>query len=210
MGQSPEELRRDIERTREGLGETLDAIGDRVSPGRIMERKKNRVTYGMRSVRERVMGTVGDATSSVTSAVSGTAHSVGDSATGALDHVKSMPGAVGQQAQGAPVMAGAIAFGIGFLVAAAFPATQAEKDAGAKVMEKVEPLKEGLTATGKEVAEHLREPAMEAANQVKDAARESAQTVSDSAKTAVHDTSDQAKSAADSVKQDAQQARSNV
>jgi hypothetical protein len=44
MGQSAEELRRDIERTREGLGETLDAIGDRVSPGRIMERKKNRVT----------------------------------------------------------------------------------------------------------------------------------------------------------------------
>jgi hypothetical protein len=33
MGQSPEELRRDIERTREDLGGHLDAIGDRVSPG---------------------------------------------------------------------------------------------------------------------------------------------------------------------------------
>jgi len=210
MGQSPEELRRDIERTREGLGETLDAIGDRVSPGRIMERKKNRVTYGLRSVKERVMGTVGDTTSSVTSSVADRMHSVGDGASGALDHVKSMPGAVGQSAQGAPVMAGAIAFGVGFLVAAAFPATQAEKDAGAKVMEKVEPLKEELTSAGKEMAEHLKEPAMDAANQVKDAATQSAQTVTDSAKSAVQDTTEQAKAAAESVKQDAQQARSGT
>lgn len=210
MGQSPEELRRDIERTREGLGETLDAIGDRVSPGRMIERKKNRVSYGLRTVKERVMGTVGDTTSSLTSTVSDKVHSAGDSAHGAIDSVKEMPGAVRQQAQGAPAMAGAIAFGIGFLVAAAFPATQAEKDAGAKVMEKVEPLKGELAAAGKEMAEHLKEPAMDAANQVKDAAMESAQTLTDTAKTAVQDTAEQAKSAADSVKQDAQQARTNA
>lgn len=206
MGQSPEELRRDIERTREGLGETLDAIGDRVSPGRIMERRKNKVTYGLRSVRERVMGTVSDTGHSLTD----TMHSVGDSATGAVGHVREMPGTVREQAQGAPVMAGALAFGLGFLIAAAFPPSQAERQAGAKVMEKVEPLKEELTSAGKEMAEHLREPAMDAANQVKDAAKESAQTLTDTAKTAVQDTTEQAKSAADTVKQDAQQARSNA
>ena len=31
MGQSPEELKEEIETTRGDLGETLDAIGDRVS-----------------------------------------------------------------------------------------------------------------------------------------------------------------------------------
>jgi len=206
MGQSAEELKRDIERTREGLGETLDAIGDRVSPGRIVERRKNAVTYGIRSVRERVMGTVGDTTSSISDRM----HSVGDSATGAVDHVKEMPGAVRQQAQGAPVLAGAVAFGLGFLVAAAFPASQAEKDAGAKVLDKVEPLKGEIASAGKEMAEHLREPAMEAANQVKDAARESAQTVTESAKSAAQDTTEQAKSAAESVKTDAQETRSNI
>ena len=41
MGQSADELRHDIEATRGQLGETLDAIGDRVSPGRMIERRKN-------------------------------------------------------------------------------------------------------------------------------------------------------------------------
>ena len=205
MGQSAEELRRDIERTREGLGETLDAIGDRVSPGRIMERKKNRVTGTIRTARERVMGTVSDTAHGVSDRVSGGVHTVSDGASGALDTVKGVPGSVTQQAQGAPVMAGAIAFGIGFLVAAAFPASQAERDAGAKVLEKVEPLKGELASAGKEMAEHLKEPAVQAANQVKDAAKESAQTLTDTAKTAVQDTTEQAKSAADTVKQDAQQ-----
>ena len=42
MGQSAEELRREIEETRDNLTGTVDAIGDRVSPGRIVERKTNR------------------------------------------------------------------------------------------------------------------------------------------------------------------------
>ena len=57
MGQSTYELRRDIEQTRADLGETLDAIGDRVSPGRMIERRKNRMTSGIRSFKDRVMGT---------------------------------------------------------------------------------------------------------------------------------------------------------
>ena len=42
MGQSAEELRYEIADTRAELGQTLDAIGDRVSPGRMIERRKNR------------------------------------------------------------------------------------------------------------------------------------------------------------------------
>ena len=74
MGQSTEELRREIEYTRDDLGQTLDAIGDRVSPGRIVERRKNRVVNGLSSVRDRVMGTASDA-----------GNSIGDTAGGTVD-----------------------------------------------------------------------------------------------------------------------------
>ena len=44
MGQTAEELKQDIADTRDNLSDTLDAIGDRVSPGRVIERRKNRMT----------------------------------------------------------------------------------------------------------------------------------------------------------------------
>ena len=47
MGQSPEELKQDVESTRADLSDTLDAIGDRVSPGRMIERRKNRMRQGL-------------------------------------------------------------------------------------------------------------------------------------------------------------------
>jgi len=49
MGQNADELRRNIETTRENLGETVEAIGDRVSPGRMIERRKNRVMTNFRN-----------------------------------------------------------------------------------------------------------------------------------------------------------------
>ena len=68
MGQEPAELRRDIERRREELGDTIDAIGDRVSPGRIIERRRNRMADGVRSLKDRIMGTVESGTSAVSDA----------------------------------------------------------------------------------------------------------------------------------------------
>ena len=60
MGQNADELRRNIETTRENLGETVEAIGDRVSPGRMIERRKNRVMTNFRNIRERVLGSASD------------------------------------------------------------------------------------------------------------------------------------------------------
>ena len=44
MGQNADQLKREIADTRNDLGNTLDAIGDRVSPSRVIQRRKNRVT----------------------------------------------------------------------------------------------------------------------------------------------------------------------
>lgn len=54
---------------RSDLSGTVDAIGDRVSPNRIIERRTNRMRDGIRSVRESVMGPVSSAPGAVTGKV---------------------------------------------------------------------------------------------------------------------------------------------
>jgi ElaB/YqjD/DUF883 family membrane-anchored ribosome-binding protein len=189
MGQTAEELRREIDQTRNGLGETLDAIGDRVSPGRVLERKKNRMTGGVRSAVDRVMGKAHDAQQSV----SGAGH-------GAADTVRDLPDTITSQAQGTPLVAGAIAFAAGFMIAAAFPPSETEKAGASQLLDKVEPIKAELSHVGQEIAEHLKEPAMQAVEEVKTAAQDGAQCVTETAQQSAADTKDQVHEAVDTVK----------
>jgi hypothetical protein len=200
MGRSAEQLRREIEDTRGDLGETLDAIGDRVSPGRMMERRKNRLMNGVHTVRERVMGTASDAGSAVGHAVSDAVDGVADAAGGAVSTLKETPDTMRRETQGNPLAAGAIAMGVGVLLASVFPATAKERRAADQLMDKAEPLKEELMDTGREMAEHLKEPAREAVQEVKDAASEGAQSVTETAKEAAGTTSQSAREAADHVR----------
>ena len=202
MGQSAEQLRREIEYTRGDLGETLDAIGDRLSPGRMMERRKNRMRSGLQSVRERVMGTVSD-TGSVAGAVADTAGGVADAAGGAVSTLKETPDTVRQQTQGNPLAAGAIAMGVGVLLATVFPATEKERRAADQLIDKAEPLTAELKQAGREIAEHMREPAREAVEQVKEAASEGTQAVTDTARQATDTASHDARQAMDSVREEA-------
>ena len=203
MGQSAEQLRREIEYTRGDLGETLDAIGDRLSPGRMMERRKNRVRSGLQTVRERVMGTVSDTGSAVSGAVADTAGGVADAAGGAVSTLKETPDTVRQQTQGNPLAAGAIAMGFGVLLASVFPATEKERRAADQLMDKAEPLTEEVKQAGREIAEHMREPAREAVDQVKEAASEGTQAVADTAREATDTASHDARQAVDSVRNEA-------
>jgi hypothetical protein len=169
VGQGPEELRRDIERRRDDLGETFDAIGDRVSPGRIMERRRNRVVGGVRAITDRVMGTVS----------SGTDH-VSDVASSVKDHVSG--DAIKQQTAGAPLGAGLVAFGIGFIVAAAFPATQPEQHLAERAQDAIEPATGAIADAGQHVAGELKDDANQAFGAVKDAATAAAGEVTDTVK----------------------------
>jgi len=173
MGQDTEELKREIEDTRADMSETLDAIGDRVSPGRIVQRRKNRVSASIQDLRYRVMGTAEDSREGLS-----------EKAHEATDAVKHTPDAISSGTQGSPLVAGALAFGFGFLIAAAFSPTNTEKRASAKVMDKLEPAKEQLMDSAKEMAEHLKEPAKAAAMEIKDTATESASTVASTARDA--------------------------
>jgi Protein of unknown function (DUF3618) len=199
MGQSAEELRREIEDTRGDLGDTLDAIGDRLSPGRMIERRKNRLMGGLRDVRERVMGTADDASS----AVGRVGATVGGAAEEAVDTVRTAPSALRQQAQGNPLAAGAVSFGVAILLASVFPATATEQQAADRLADKAQPLKGELIDTGKDMADHLKEPARQALDQVKDVAAEGTESVADAARSVAETTSQTARDAAQAIRSDA-------
>ena len=193
MGQDTEQLKRDIEVTRSDMGATLDAIGDRVSPGRVVERNKNKVIVGARSLKDRVMGTAGEAQEHLADTAQSARDAVSGAANQASDAVKHMPDAVVHHTEGAPMVAGAIAFGVGFILAASMPSSQAEVKASAKLIESLEPIKQDLAETAHDMAEHLKEPAIEAAQTVKDAAAEGAHVVTDVARDSAHQTTQHAK-----------------
>ncbi len=178
MGQTAEELRQDIAETRDNLSGTLDAIGDRVSPGRVIERRKNRMTAGVRSALDRVMGTAHDA----------------------ADAVREAPSSVGSGTQGAPLVAGGIAFAAGFLLAVAFPPTEQETQLTGQL---VEPVKDELSNVGHELADHLKEPAQEALEQVKGTAQDGVAAVKDTATDAAAETKEHAQAAVQTVKDEA-------
>jgi hypothetical protein len=180
MGQEPEELRRDIERRREELGDTIDAIGDRVSPGRIIERRRNRMSDGVRGFKDRVMGTVSSGTGAVSGAMSSGTSAVGGAAGSVRDHMS--PDAVKQQTTGSPLGAGLVAFGIGFLVAAALPSTDTEAGVAASAQDALEPAKEALVESAKSVAADLKDEASQKAQDVSATASEAASGVTDTAR----------------------------
>ncbi len=192
MGQSAEELKREIADSRNDLGQTLDAIGDRVSPGRIVERRKNRVMNGLHSVRDQVMGTAAD-----------TGHTIGETASGAVDTLRATPDAVVGQTQGNPLAAGAVAFGVGVLLASIFPASAKEKQAAEELMDKAQPLTAELKQAGQQMAEHLKEPAREAVEQVKQVAAEGQQAMTDTVKEVADTSKQSAREATNAVRSEA-------
>ena len=191
MGQSTDELRRDIEDTRSDMGATIDAIEDRLSPGRVAQRQKNRISASMHTLRDRVMGTAYQLE-----------HSVSDMGDDAVGAVKRAPDAVVEKTQGAPIAAGAVAFGLGFIAAVVFPPTEPEKRAAATVMDSLEPAKQQLVESAKEAAEHLKEPAAQAAQEIKQAATDSASEVASTAREAASETKQQATGSVHEMRRD--------
>ena len=102
MGQSPEELKDEIESTRADLGDTLEAIGDRVSPGRVIERRTARVRQGFAGFRDSVMGAAQD-----------TVESAKDRLGSTVDGIREAPATGRHQTEGRPLVMGGLAFGVG-------------------------------------------------------------------------------------------------
>src|SRR6195952_3225659 len=181
MSNDPEQIRREIERTRSELSDNVNALGDKVNPGSIAKRQVGRVRGTATSVKDAVMGSVADAAD--------TGQQV---ATTMGDAVSNAPTAVARRAQGSPIAAGLIAFGAGLLVSSLLPASRVEQQAAEKVKDTAQPMVDDLTDTAKEVASNLKDPAQQAIEQVKSTATDAVDTVQDEASSAEDDVKNQA------------------
>jgi len=226
----PEQLRREIERTQAALSQDVDALTEKVTPGKIVERRVDRARDAATRLKEKVMGsdpysghssgggvrqaashaadrvsgTASSATASVQDAASSAASSVQDAAATAADAVQQAPQAIRRQTRGNPLAAGLIAFGAGWLVSSLLPATRREQEladqAKQVAQEKVAPVAQQVAG---EVRENLREPAQQAVDSVKATAQDAKDTVADEGRLAAQDVSGRAQEAAGTVRTNA-------
>ncbi len=192
----PEVLRAEIARTRAELSDNVDTLTETANPKNIADRQVNKVKSAAQGVREHLMGAPDDPYDSgtlgdKTDALKGKVGDAQDRAAGALDRVGDAPSQVRRKARGNPLAAGLIAFGIGYLISGAIPASEKEQDAASRLQEKAAPLKDKVSEAASEIGERLREPAQQAAAAVKDAATDAAANVKDQGTTAKDDVQNQ-------------------
>lgn len=194
----PDQIRADIERTREELSHDVDTLGDKVNPSHAARRQADRVRSRVSEMKDRVMGTAHDTAGSA----QGTAHDLADrgretaaSAADSTRHAASSiahgvgaaPRKVRERTQGSPLAVGLVAFGVGLAVASLIPASRTERRAAAATEEKVAPLVDDLKSAASEAAHDLEGPARESAEAVRDAAKDAAQAVGEHGREAAAD-----------------------
>jgi hypothetical protein len=227
----PEQIRREIERTQDALSNDVDALTEKVTPGRIVERRVQRARGTAARWKDKVMGsnpmqsgTARDTAQQVAGSVSGTASSaassVSDAASGAASTVtgaasgaaSTVTGAVSeapqfarQQAQGNPLAAGLIAFGAGWLISSLLPATRREQEladqAKNKATELGRPVADAAKQAAIEAKENLAEPAQEAVESVRSTATDAGRTVADEGRAAAGNVQGQAQESAGNARQ---------
>jgi ElaB/YqjD/DUF883 family membrane-anchored ribosome-binding protein len=163
----PDQIRRDIDRTREELSQDVDALAGKASPRRIIRQRRERMTGAVRGARDRIMGTASDTASTV--------------AGGA----RQAPARVRETAEGNPLAAGLVAFGVGWLVSSLVPASERERRLAARAkdtaMEHADTVKREVGDAAGELRDNLREPAGEAVDAVRSTASDAARTVREDA-----------------------------
>ena len=197
MGQDTEGLTTtpaDIDATRTNLSRDIDELTDKVSPGRVVERRKQAAKGRIGSVRDKVMGAVpmsgsGGSGGGVGGKVSDAAGTDSDSAGGAVD-------AIGSKAQGNPLAAGLVAFGAGMLISALIPASEKEAEVAQRAVDAAkehgQPVVDEAKSVGRQVGQELKESAAESAQQVKETAQDSVENVKQQGQSSARTVKDQA------------------
>jgi len=206
-----EQLEREIQRTRQQLGQDVDALAEKVSPSQAARRGADRAKSALVSAKESVMGSAQDAAGTTRDRAAGLGHEVAGTAEQVRDSAEQAAQTAGRtvrrRTEGNPLAAGLIAFGIGWLASSLIPASPVEERLGETVRdvggEKLAPVKEQVTAAAREAADQLKEPAKEAAASVKETATDAVSTVKDEGSSQAQDLTGQARSAAETVREDA-------
>jgi len=185
VGKTAAELREEIELQRNEVGRDLDAIGERVSPGRIMERKTESVKQRFRGVKD-----------SVKDSVMGTAEEASDLAQSTRDNVAGVPEKVRSTTQGNPLAVGLVAFGFGLIAASLIPPSKKEQELGQQLQPQLEDAARRATEAGRDFVGELKPEVANAVEEVKGQATEAAQRLGDQAKQGAEHTAERAKEAA--------------
>jgi hypothetical protein len=230
MSTDPDQIRSEIDQTQRELSADVDALTEKLSPPRIVERRVQRTREAMTNVKDKIMGsTAGSATSGVGESVSARASSARDTAasaassardtaasaassardtaagaaSSAVDTVRSTPDAIRRRTTGNPLAAGLIAFGAGMLLSSLLPASEPEQQVATQV-------KDFATEQGRPVAQQLGQAGQEAAQELKESAQLRAESVRQTAADAASTVKGEAQSAAADVKDQAQESTGRV
>ncbi len=203
----PEAIRRQIEQTQRELSYDVDALNEKVNPSRVVDRRVSAAKGRVSRVKDRVMGTAHDtrataqyhtqnATGTVQDKAQDAAETVQGAAQQAAHAVQQAPDTIVRQAQGNPLAAGLIAFGVGWLVSSLLPASERERQLAEQAESAVREHKDTLLQPAKEAAQEIREElqpaAQQAVQEVKSTAQDAAQTVKQEGQSAAQDVQGQA------------------
>jgi ElaB/YqjD/DUF883 family membrane-anchored ribosome-binding protein len=200
MSSDPDEIRADIERTRHELSRDVDTLGDRVSPSSVARRQADKVKGGIGRLRERVMGTSQSAGGSMHEAASSVGDTAQEAAGKARDAVTQAPQTVLKQAEGNPLAAGLVAFGLGLVVASMIPASQREAEAAHRAKEAAAPLVEEAKGMASTVASNLKEPAQEQLHGLQESAKQAGSDLAEQGKAAASDVAQHGRTAVSDVR----------
>jgi hypothetical protein len=219
MSTDPDQIRREIDQTQRELSADVDALTEKVSPPRIMERRMRSTRTAMTNMKDKIMGSTSDAYQPAGSTTSGMGQAVSDRASAArdtasdvtssaMDTVRSAPDTVRRRATGNPLAAGLVAFGAGWLLSSLLPASEPEQQVATQVKdfatEQGRPVAQQLGQAGQEAAQELRESAQQRAESVKQTAAGAASTVKDEAQSAASDVKGQTQESAGRVRDQAE------
>jgi hypothetical protein len=189
-------LRHEIEAQRSALGRDLVALGDHVSPGAMVTRKRNAVTQRVRSLGDRLMGSAEHARGSVTS-------TAGDATSQVTEGISSVPGAIASKAEGSPLAMGLVAFGAGIVAASLVPATKQERAAGSRLEPALQQAAAEVGTMARDDLEAVKPIAQQAAQDLRDDAADAAKHVQAEATDRAEGLRDQAQQGAQHVADDA-------
>lgn len=186
MSQNPDEIRRDIERTRAELSDNVNALSDRSNPGNIARSQVDKVKDGAHSLKEKVFGSDHDPyDDGKVGELGDRAHDLAHDARQAADD---MPRRIKQRTRGNPIAAGLIAAGVGALIGGLIPASRTEQKYAEKVKDAAEPVVDEVKQMATEARDHLQPKAQQAVEDMKPVAQEAADHVRQDAQRAADDT----------------------
>ena len=182
MGQEPDELRNEIEHTRERMSDAVEAIGYKAN---VPSRAKDKVSGALSAAKQRIVG--------VTGRVKESTPSSGD--------VKQAAQQRASVAQDNPLGLAIGSVAVGFLAGMLIPSSRVEDDKIGPVADQV---KEQAKQTGQEALERGKQVAQEVASTAQDSAQQVSEDVKQTAQQAAQEHGEQVKQ---SVQQSAQQLR---